>query len=378
MFKRYYSDQLNSLVKAKEVLVLYGPRQAGKTTLVEHFLKAFAGKYRFVTGEDAQIREVLESENIGTLKKFSEGYELLVIDEAQYIENIGLCLKLFVDHIHDLKLLATGSASFELANKIGEPLTGRKTTRVLFPVAQLELALSLSEYDIKQNLHEYLIFGSYPAVLSRKTQKEKIEYLHELVGSYLLKDILAIEKLKNSKILLQLVRLLAFQIGKEVSYSELGKQLGVDYKTIALYLDLLEKTFVIFSLSGFSRNLRKEISKSQRYYFYDNGIRNALISNFNRIDLRDDIGELWENFIMVERKKRSEYLRDHSQRYFWRTYDKKEIDLIEESGGKICAYELKWKSDKRPRAFNEFLKAYPGSEAKIIHQDNYFDFVART
>ncbi len=373
MIFRYYLSQLNNYLQPGKVLVICGPRRVGKTTLIKEFLKTAKLSYRFETGDDIRFRETIESQSVETLREYARNLDLVVIDEAQQIENIGLALKLLVDHAEGLRIIATGSASLDLANKIGEPLTGRKISRTLFPISQMELAQATPSFDLRQKLEEYLVYGSYPETLTTKGKKEKAEYLHELVGSYLFRDILTLERVKSSKVLIDLLRLVAYQIGKDVSIHELALQTRIDTKTVSRYLDLLEKSFVICSLSGLSKNLRKEISKSKRYYFFDNGIRNALISNFSPLERRNDVGELWENFAFIERMKRNEYLRVRTNNYFWRTYDQKEIDLVEESEGHLAGYEFKWREEKS-RGLDLFLSAYPNSSVSIINKNNYLEF----
>jgi hypothetical protein len=274
MIKRIYDD-LAPFLQPNRVLVLQGPRRTGKTVLLNQFLNKTPLKYRLETGEDASVQEILSSQRVDMIRRFAEGYELIAIDEAQHIPHVGKGLKILVDHVPGIKVIATGSASFDLANKIGEPLTGRQRKLFLYPVSQLELLKDMNKYDLEQKQDEYLLYGAYPEVLTKQTLREKEEYLKELVNSYLLKDILDLENVKGAKILLDLLRLIAFQIGNEVSHTELGSNLGIDAKTVARYLDLLEKGFIVINLRGFSRNLRKEISKKSKYYFYDNGIRNA-------------------------------------------------------------------------------------------------------
>lgn len=374
MLQRFYLDQLDSLLKPGKVLVLYGPRRSGKTTLIREYLKRSTLPYRFETGDDIRIQELLGSHCLDRLKEFAEGKQLLVLDEAHRIPGIGLALKLLVDHVEGIRIIATGSASFDLSGKLGEPLTGRKTTRILYPLAQMELLAQRSRFDLRSSLEEFLLYGSYPEVLTAGSKAEKREHLDELVGSYLLKDILEMERFKQPRTLLNLLKLLAFQIGKDVSLSELAGNLGIDAKTVARLLDLLERSFVIASLPGFSRNLRKEIAKSRRYFFFDNGVRNAVIANFNPLDLRDDVGALWENFLQIERLKRNHYRRDPKNLHFWRTYDRKEIDLIEESEGRIAAYEFKYGKGpvKPPRVF---LEAYPKSSFTTVTPEDYLDFL---
>lgn len=369
--------QLSNLIDAVrpgKVVVIYGPRRSGKTTLLKKYLESVEDDVLFVNGDDIVVREYLESQSIEKLKDFVGNHSMLVVDEAQYIHQIGLNLKIIVDHIPSLPVIATGSSSFDLAKDIGEPLTGRKTVLQLLPLAQLEIAQLEKLHQTKANLDSRLIYGSYPEVVVRQSNQEREQYLRELISSYLFKDILQLEGIRHSDKLQRLVQLLAFQIGKEVSLAELGRQLGMSKNTVERYLDLLEKVFVIFKRSGFSRNLRKEIVKNHRYYLYDTGIRNALINNFNPLSIRNDIGELWENYVIAERLKRHEYLRQPVNAYFWRTYDKKEIDLVEESQGQLSGFEIKW-SLRPAKPPQDWLSAYPNATFELIHQDNYLHFI---
>ncbi len=331
-------------------------------------------KYLLAQGEDIFVQEFLSSQSIIKLKNFIGAVNLLVIDEAQKIPNIGLNLKLIVDNINGIEIIATGSASFDLYQKLGEPLTGRKTTLRLFPIAQMELSKIEKLHETRANLEARLIFGSYPEVILAKNDQEKISYIRELINSYLYKDILEMNGLKHSDKLVKILQFLAFQIGGEVSYSEIARQVGLNKKTIERYLDLLEKVFVIFKIRGFSRNLRKEVSKNPKYYFYDLGVRNGLINNFNLINLRNDIGSIWENYIISERIKKQEYLNFQTNNYFWRTYDQKEIDFIEERQGKLYAYEVKWKSQKLVPP-DDWQSAYPNSEFFTVCRQNYLEFI---
>lgn len=372
---RYYQN-LSQYIKPNKVLVIFGPRQVGKTTLLKDYLATINKKikYRLDSGDDIRIQELIGSMNFSKIKEYAKGYKLIAIDEAQKIKNVGQGLKIMVDEIPGIKIIATGSSSFELSGQIGEPLTGRKITLILYPISQIELNNLYNDYELKSQIEEYLIYGSYPEVAVSDTLEEKKRILNEITGSHLLKDILDLERVKGSKILLDLLRLLAFQIGNEVSLSELGRQLGLDYKTVARYLDLFEKSFIIYNLRGFSRNLRKEITKKSKYYFLDNGIRNAIIANFNPLELRDDIGKLWENFIISERLKKQSYKNMYANNYFWHTWEQKEIDFIEEREGKLYAYEIKWKPEiifPPP----DWQTAYPGSEFKVISQENYIEFI---
>ena len=370
---RFYHELSKHLVSNK-VLIIYGPRQAGKTTLLKQFLENSGLKYKLDSGDNIKIQHLLSSQDFDLLREYVSGYELLAVDEAQKIPNIGVNLKILVDQVPNLKIIVTGSSSFELAGQVGEPLTGRKITLTLYPVAQLELLDMYNKHELKDKISEWVIFGGYPEIIVTAGKGKKIKLLDELVYSYLLKDILELDHIKNSKKLLDLLRLLAFQIGNEVSLSELGKQLGMDHKTVERYLDILEKAFVIYNLRGFSRNLRKEITKKSKYYFYDNGIRNAIISNFNDIDQRNDIGALWENFIFMERCKKRSYHAIAANPYFWRTWEGQEIDLIEEREGKLFAYEFKW-NESKAKPPHKWTEAYQNSVFSVVNKKNYLKFV---
>ena len=299
----------------------------------------------------------------------------MAIDEAQQIPDIGRGLKILDDHLPALRIIATGSSSFDLAGAIGEPLTGRKRTLTLFPISQMELKKKFNSYDLRQRLEEYLVYGSYPETVMADARKEKIELREELVGSYLLKDVLAMDRIRSSRTLMGLLKLIAFQVGGEVSLNELATQVKLDVKTVGRYLDILEKAFVIVRLGGFSRNLRNEVTSKAKYYFLDNGIRNAVIGQYNLLDSRNDIGALWENFIVSERLKKRSYTGIYGNIYFWRTYDGKEIDYVEERDGGLFGFECKWtvqKKDKPPRKWQE---SYPGATFELVTPDNYLDFV---
>lgn len=373
MITRIYDD-LNKYLKPNEVLIIYGPRRVGKTILLDNFLAKTDFKYKLENGGDVGIQEVFSSGRAETLRRYTEGYDLIAIDEAQYIPNIGEGLKLLIETVPNIRVIATGSASFDLSNKVGEPLTDRNKTLHLFPVSQLELVKQFNSYELSQKKEEYLIYGSYPKALTTATFEEKGIYLRSLVNSYLLKDILDLENVKGSKVLMDLLRLLAFQVGNEVSLSELAQNLPIDPKTVARYLDLLEKTFVIINIRGYSQNLRKEISSKSKYYFYDNGIRNAVIANFNPLNLRNDVGQLWENFLVVERLKRQTYQSMVVNNYFWRTWDQKEVDFVEEREGKLFGYEFKY-SPMKKGSQKDFLEAYPNANYTTITSENYLDFI---
>lgn len=374
MFTRDY-EPLDQYLQAGKVLLIYGPRRVGKTTLLQKHLEDTPLKYKLDSGDNIRIQHILGSQDFKEILAYAEGYELLAIDEAQNIPNIGMGLKILVDQRPDLKIIATGSSSFELAGQVGEPLTGRKRTLSLYPLAQSEFLSTHNRFELRENVEEFLIYGSYPEVAMAKTRQAKIEASMEIAHSYLVKDILVFDRVRNSKALLDLLKLLAFQVGSQVSLSELGTQLGMNYKTISRYLDLLEKTFVIVRLGGFSRNLRNEITNKAKYYFMDNGIRNALIAQFNGLSQRNDIGQLWENFIFMERLKYRKYRAIYANIYFWRTYDQQEIDIVEERDGQLNGYEVKWSTKKKVKPPKDWRSAYPESNFSSITPDNYQDFV---
>ncbi|NKB66464.1 MAG: AAA family ATPase [Candidatus Latescibacteria bacterium] len=367
--------QLERLVAPGKVAVVYGPRRVGKTTLIRRYIHQYAPDALLVTGEDIAVRDYLESQSLDKLRAFVGQRRTLIVDEAQYVRQIGLNLKLLADHVEGLRIIATGSSSFDLAQQTGEPLTGRKYTLLLLPLAQLELQAVETAHETRARLETRLLYGSYPEVVLMQSDQERQLYLKELISSYLFKDILQLEGIRHADKLLRLLQLLAFQIGREVSVTELGGQLGMNKNTAERYLDLLEKTYVIYSRRGFSRNLRKEITKSRRYYFYDNGIRNGLVNNFNPLALRDDVGALWENYVLAERLKSNLYNSRLSESYFWRTYDQQEIDLIEEWGGQLHTAEMKW-SPQAVRPPKGWSRAYPDSSFQVVHRDNYLDFIA--
>lgn len=364
---------LRSLIIPGKVIVIYGPRRVGKTTLLNKFLENETD-YIFVTGEDVFVRDILSSGSVEKLKLFIGNKDLLVIDEAQYVPDIGRNLKLLVDHIPSLKIIATGSSTFDLHKQIGEPLTGRKYVIKMFPISQMELNQIENIAETQARLESRLIYGSYPEVITMNSDVMRREYLQDLVSSYLLKDILELDGIKKSKKLIDLLILLAFQIGQEVSHSELATHLSINKLTVEKYLDLLEQVFVLVNIRGFSRNLRKEVTKTSRYYFCDNGIRNALLNNYNSFSRRDDIGPLWENYLVMERIKKQQYQRILCHNYFWRTYDQKEIDWVEEREGKLFGYEFKWRNTAKAPLI--WLKTYPNATFECINQENYLHFIS--
>lgn len=370
---RFYND-LTEYLQPNRVLVLYGPRRVGKTTLLQDFLSSCILRYKLDSGDNLKTQQIVSSQDFATIQEYAAGYELIAIDEAQRIPHVGIGLKILVDQVFGIRVIATGSSSFELSGQVGEPLTGRKQTLIFYPIAQLELASLYNQHELRERISEWLVFGSYPDVVNAKHKLDKQHILEELINSYLLKDILEIERVKGSKILLDLLRLVAFQVGNELSLSELASQIGIDTKTVARYLDLFEKSFVLYNLRGFSRNLRKEITKKSKYYFYDNGIRNAIISNFNDLEIRNDVGALWENFLVAERLKKTSYHSMYANRFFWRTWDGQEVDLVEEREGKLFGYEFKW-SEKTKKPPRDWQETYPDASYEVITRENYLDFI---
>lgn len=363
-------------VLPNKVLVLLGARRVGKTAFIKNYLSTIPKKdYLQLNGEDIDDANLLKERSITNYTQLLSNTKLLVIDEAQNISDIGLILKLIVDSIEGIKIIATGSSVFDLSNKLGEPLVGRKNTIYLYPFAQIEFSKTENYKITTSKLEERLLFGSYPELEQYTNWNDKITYLKEIVSSYLLKDILIFDGIKQSDKILDLLKLIAFQVGKEVSLQELARQLGISKNTVESYLDLLSKVFVIYKVRGYSRNLRKEITKSNRWYFYDNGIRNAIISNFTRLENRTDVGELWENYLASERIKHQSYNQKNTTNYFWRTYDQQEIDWLEEENGNLNAFEFKWNENRKSKIPTAFAKAYPEAIFTVINKQNYLDFI---
>jgi len=370
-------DNLEVFIRAKRVTAIYGARRTGKTTLVNNFLAMQKDRNILrTTGEDIATRAVLESQSVKRLQDWVEDYDIVFIDEAQNVPGIGRGLKMLIDARPELNIIVTGSASFDLANKLGEPLTGRQTSLMLFPVALCELKKIKNAHELRQDLDEHLVYGMYPEVITAKSTTARKSILNELTRSYLLKDILQLENIKNPVTLFQLLSLLAYQIGNEVSLSELAGKLNIDKNTVARYLYLLERCFVIYNLRGFSRNLRNEVTKTGKYYFYDVGVRNAIIQNYSSIEMRDDIGKLWENFVIMERVKKQAYGNIFANNYFWRTWERQEIDFIEERDGKLYASEIKWGKRSSQVSPSQWQEQYGDkSEFKIVDRDNFVEFV---
>ena len=360
----------------QKVMLIFGARRVGKTILMRQIAESFDGKPLVLNGEDADTHALLERMSAANYRHLFEGVDLLAIDEAQHIPQIGAKLKLIVDELPGIRVLASGSSSFNLRNQAGEPLVGRSSQFILTPFSAQELAAQETPVDTFKKLEERLIYGSYPDVTMFDTYAQKREYLQDIVDAYLLKDILAVDGIKNSQKMFDLLRLIAFQVGSPCSYDELGKQLSMSRNTVERYLDLLQKVFVVYRLGGFSRNLRKEVAKASKWYFYDNGIRNAVIRNFQPLDARTeaDRGALWENYVITERLKRAYNNRLDTQFYFWRTYDNQEIDLIEETDGRLSAFELK-AGKKQAKVPVGFRNAYPDAAFEVVNKDNYTEFL---
>lgn len=369
-----YQTILDQCFKSK-VIILIGARQVGKTTLLKKLQKEMNVPSIWLNADETDIlQEIAQATTSTQLRQlFGKDNKLVIIDEAQQIPNIGKKLKLFYDNYPEIQVIATGSSAFELQNETNEPLTGRKREFFLYPLSFAELVGKTSLLEEKRLLHTRLIYGSYPEVINHPG-KEK-EVLREIATSYLYKDILQIDGIRKTSVIEKLLQALAFQIGSEVNYHELAQLVGnINTVTVEKYLDLLEKAFVIYKLPALSRNLRNELKKGKKYYFYDNGIRNVLISNYNSIALRQDVGALWENYILAERLKHNQYAQYYSNQYFWRTHDQAEIDYIEETGGILHAVEIKWKAQKVSFP-NSFLQAYPNNTTQIISTDNYTSFI---
>lgn len=372
--KRLLEERVRTKILPNKVVLIFGARRVGKTILLRQIIDKFEGKVLLLNGEDLDSVSILKEKSISNYSHILDGVNLLAIDEAQAIPDIGSKLKLIVDEIPGISVVATGSSSFDLLNKAGEPLVGRSSLFYLTPFSQREIGQVENALETRQNLESRLIYGSYPEVVTMSGYDNKAQYLGDIVNAYLLKDILSIDGLKNSGKMKDLLRLIAFQVGDEVSYDELGKQLGMSKNTVEKYLDLLSKVFVVFRLGGFSRNLRKEVVKAGKWYFYDNGIRNAIIGNFGPVSIRQDVGSLWENYLISERVKQNLNERLNKEFYFWRTYDGQEIDLIEETSDSLTALEFKW-GDKTPVVPKAFGIAYPEASFSVVNRDNYLRFL---
>jgi predicted AAA+ superfamily ATPase len=372
MILREIEKELISKLTDNKILIVLGPRQVGKTFLLNK-ITLDKKQMMWLSGDDTDTREWLSNPNATKLKGLIGNCKILVIDEAQRIENIGLCLKIIYDQIKDVKVLATGSSAFELANKINEPLTGRKWEYNLYPLSFSEMANHTSLRDETRMLENRLIYGYYPEVVNN--MNHATELLKQLTNSYLYKDILTWERIQKPDKMERLLQALAFQVGNQVSYNELGVTCGLNSETVEHYINLLEKAFIIFRLGTFSRNLRNELKKTRKIYFYDNGLRNAVINQFSPLNIRNDIGALWENFLISERLKNNSYKKNYVNKYFWRSKTQQEIDYVEEKNGKVYAYEFKWNSNAKVKFPSSFVETYH-PETQVISKDNFIEFIS--
>ena len=371
---RELSNLILNKLQPNKVVILYGAGRVGKTMLVKEILANVNEPILRLNGDDINVHDKLSIRSIENYKQILGTYKLLYIDEAQKIPEIGLKLKLMIDEIEGLRIIISGSSSFDIHKNAGEPLTGRKYTFTLYTLSENEYTQVENNINKMDKVRERLVFGNYPELLHLPDRQDKVDYLNEMISSYLLKDILVYEHIKNSQKIFNLLRLIAFQIGGEVSLQELGIQLGISKNTVEKYLDLLSKVFILHKVEGFSRNLRKEITKNSRWYFLDNGIRNAVIANFNPLHARNDIGALWENYMISERLKYQEYKRISSNNYFWRTYEQQEIDWVEERDGSLFGYEFKWKEEK-VKIPTQWKSAYPDASFELININNFSEWL---
>lgn len=372
MINRANNLQFKQWMFRGKVLILIGSRQVGKTTLISEISKGFAQEdVLFVNCDESDVRAVLENSSSTVLKSFIGSKKLFIIDEAQRVKGIGLTLKLIADTLKEVQVIATGSSAFDLRNELEEPLTGRKIVIELFPISTQEMVNHTSYIEEKRMLEQRMIYGMYPEIINNPTDAKKL--LKELSDSYLFKDILSYKDIRQPDALRKLLTALSLQVGSEVSYNELGNLIGLDKETVERYIDLLEKSFVVFRLTSLSRNGRNELKKSRKIYFYDNGVRNAVINNFNPLSLRSDVGDLWENFMISERKKTLHYNQIFANTYFWRTHTQLEIDYIEEREGKLFTYEFKWSDKKKAKIPKLFSELYPENEFELINTKNYME-----
>lgn len=372
MIERILKQNIEKELFKGKAIILMGSRQTGKTTILMEMFPENE-ETLWMRGDDIGDQSRLENMTTPMFRQFLKGKKILVIDEAQRVKDIGLRMKLVTDYIKEVQLVATGSSAFELANRLNEPLTGRKWEHKLYPLSFGEMVAHHGLWDEMRLLRHRLIYGYYPEVVTSEGSENKV--LQQLTESYLYKDIFTLGLVKKSDKLVTLLKALSYQVGSQVSYSELAGTVGIDSKTVEAYIDVLEQAYIIFRLPSFSRNQRNELKHSRKVYFYDNGVRNALINSFNPVEERGDMGILWENFIIAERMKHNEYYSHYSNRYFWRTRTQQEIDYIEEFDGKLHAYEFKWNTRKKTKQPNSFAEAYPDAEFKVITPDNLYEFL---
>jgi len=374
IIRRELTSLIMSRLKPGKVVIINGARRTGKTFLLKEILKNIKIPYLLLNGEDINTHAILARRSAENYRQIIGSRKLLAIDEAQGIPEIGTVLKLFIEEIPGIIIIATGSSAFDLVNRTGEPLTGRKYSFSLYPFSEKEYSQTETVVEQPDRLTQRLVYGSYPELINISDLSEKKDYLNELVSSYLLKDILQFENIKYSSKIFNLLRLVAYQVGNPISFNELGTQLAMSKNTVEKYLDLLSKVFILKKVEGFSRNLRKEITKNSKWYFLDNGIRNALIASFNNIGLRNDTGQLWENYMVAERIKQLNNMNIASNNFFWRTYDQQEIDWIEEREGKLSGFEFKW-SETGSKAPKTWTKTYPSAGFEVISRENYYGWL---
>lgn len=372
---RVVENKIEKDIGIQKVIMLYGTRRTGKTTILEHIAVRHGTSVLLLQGEDMHTAALLQRRTVANYTQLTQGKSIIIIDEAQTVPEIGKILKLMIDSIKGITVIVTGSSSFDLVYKTGEPLVGRNKVYQLYPVAQAELVATEGYLPTLVHLEQRLIYGSYPELWHIESLQEQENYLKQLVNSYLLKDLLMFENIKGADTLFKLLQLLAWQVGSQVSTVELGNSLQLNKLTVERYLDLLTKVFIIYPLSGYSSNLRKEVTKSKKWYFYDNGIRNAVINNFSSLKNRNDIGALWEQFVLSERIKYNSYRSYGPQYFFWRTYDGQEIDLLELYNGQLQAIKCKWQHQRaKPPA--AFAKAYPDAGFAVVDKENYMEWVS--
>ena len=373
MIERLLKEQINKRLWRGKVIIIVGPRQVGKTTLLRMLTKDSDRRVLVWNCDEPDVRRRLTEPSSTALGAETSEADLILIDEAQRVQNIGITLKLLVDNFPDKQVVVTGSSAIELSNSINEPLTGRKYEYVMFPFSAEELIREFGATDERRLLERRLLYGSYPEVVNHPGEER--ETLTNLVSSYLYKDIFSFQDVRKPEIIEQLLQALALQVGSEVSFNELGRTLGLTSITVQRYIDLLEKSYVLFHLRSFSRNVRSELKKSRKIYFYDNGVRNAILGDYKPLGLRNDTGALWENYLISERMKRNAYNAFYGKSYFWRTQQQQEVDYIEDYDGVLHTYEFKWSSTKQPRLTETFAKNYPDHTFTVVNPDNYKNFV---
>jgi hypothetical protein len=370
---RAVESEINKRLFGNKAIIVHGPRQSGKTTMLKNIAKPFAGDVLWLNGDNPDVRELLEKVNAAKWKAIAGKKKIIIIDEAQRINNIGLAMKLLVDELPEIQLIVTGSSAFELADKTSEPLTGRKFEYRLLPLSFAEMCVHHGLLEEKRALEQRMLYGSYPEIISKPGDEQTL--LSMLAGSYLYKDLLMLESIKKPQLLDKLIRAIALQLGSEVSTNEISRLVGADNKTVDKYIDLLEKSYVLFSLPAFSRNARAEIRRSRKIFFYDLGIRNAVLGNFVRVESRADLGGLWENYLILERIKLQSNQPFPPRRYFWRTKEQKEVDYLEESSAGLAAWEFKWNKASQLKIPVAFTNAYPQAQTDLLSSENYENFL---